>query len=399
MFIFKTAVWDRTNPIHSQILATQLSFFSLGFATAAWAPLIPFAQQRLYLNHADFGLLLLCAGIGSFLSMPATGALIQKLGCKSIIGFTLLAMLCILPFLSICNTALSMAILLFVFGTMVGSLGVAINMQAVIVEKNSLSNRMSSFHGMCSLGGLMGVALVSILLALGVTPLLAALSISCILLSIAFFAIPQCLTRIENIEQGTAIENKPEKLKLKELMHPTLLLIGLVCFISFLSEGAAMDWSGIYLVKQYHLDPTYAGFAYTFFAIAMTVGRFSGNALLRWFGAKQVVLYGAILAALGLMIIVFAPHWSVVLLGYCCLGLGSSNIVPVMFSRVGEQNLIPRAAALSLVSTIAYSGALLGPALVGFLSEVIGLGSVFIIIALLLAMIGIVNRYTQIQAK
>jgi len=66
MFIFKTAVWDRTNPIHSQILATQLSFFSLGFATAAWAPLIPFAQQRLYLNHADFGLLLLCAVLAHF---------------------------------------------------------------------------------------------------------------------------------------------------------------------------------------------------------------------------------------------------------------------------------------------------------------------------------------------
>lgn len=394
MFISKATVWmGGLSSIQNQILATRLSFFSLGFATAAWAPLIPLAQQRLYLNHANFGLLLLCAGIGSFLSMPVTGALIQKVGCRVIIGFSLVSMLCILPLLSVLTTTMSMAVVLFLFGTVIGSLGVAMNMQAILVEKKSMANMMSSFHGLCSLGGLIGVALVSTLLVLGVSPLLTVLSISFMLLIVALCAIPQCLARSETTPTKT-VECPSEKLKLKSLLHRPLLLIGFICFIGFLSEGAAMDWSGIYLVGHHHINSVYAGFAYTCFAIAMTFGRFSGNFLLQKLGSNQVVIYGAVLATLGLIIIVAAPHWSVVLLGYALVGLGSSNIVPIMFSRVGNQTVIPKAAALSMVSTMAYSGSLLGPALVGFMSEIIGLAQVFVFIAFLLASIALLNQFT-----
>lgn len=396
MLFFKTTAVDASAQLNAQGLATKLSFFGLGLSTASWAPLIPFAQQRLSLNHADFGLLLLCMGIGSMLAMPAAGLLIQRIGCRILIGVALVAAMIILPLLTVFGTALSMAIVLFIFGTAVGAFGVAINLQAVIVEKNSLKNMMSSFHGMCSLGGLLGVLTVTVLLSLGVSPLMSALIMSAVLAFIAILAVPNSLSEVEKKLDPIAEEEAPPA-KQKFRPSPMILLIGLVCFIAFLSEGSAMDWSGIYLVSNFGMDASFAGLAYTFFAITMTIGRFSGRRLLRMWGEKNIITYSALFAALGLGIIVMAPHWAVVLLGYALLGFGCSNIVPVMFSRVGRQNIMPKAAALSLVSTIAYSGSLSGPALVGFLSEAIGLSTVFALVALLLLSIAVLNRFTQVD--
>jgi fucose permease len=394
MLFSRTAYLDHVNQHAAQRLSTLLCFFSLGLSTAAWAPLIPFAQQRLHLNHADFGTLLLCIGAGSMIAMPATGLLIQKVGCRSIISIALLLLLIILPTFAFTHSILVMSVALFLFGTAAGSLGVAINLQAVMVEKNSAKSMMSQFHGMCSLGGLAGVMTVTALLSVGVNPLMSALVICSLLIVIGLIAVPQSLTKVE---QEKVAEIKEAKRFSQKLPSPTILLIGVVCFIAFLSEGSAMDWSGIYLVSEYQIKPAFAGLAYTFFAIAMTVGRFAGHFLQRKLGEKNIIGYGAICAAFGLLIVVIAPNWTFALIGYALLGLGCSNIVPVMFSRVGRQNVMPKAAALSCVSTMAYSGSLIGPALVGISSEMIGLTMVFSMIALMLMMIAFLNHFTQVK--
>ena len=396
MLLFSTAGVDNTTLLSAQRVSTRLNFFALGFGTAAWAPLVPFAQQRLHLNHADFGLLLLCAGIGSMVAMPATGALVQRVGCRVLIGFALLLLLAVLPGLTIWNTSLMMAISLFLFGVAAGSFGVALNLQAVIVEKNSLRSLMSSFHGMCSLGGLAGVMTVTCLLAAGVSPLVGAVAISMLLLAICILAVPACLAEIEK-EEATE-ESAPEQKKTGwKLPNRVILMIGIMCFIAFLSEGAAMDWSGIYLTSKYQVSTAYAGLAYTFFAITMTLGRFSGRYLLKSLGEKNIVSYSAACAALGLVVVVTAPHWFVVLLGYALVGFGCSNIVPVMFSRVGRQSLMPKAAALSCVSTIAYTGSLTGPALIGIVGQATSLTIVFTIVAAMLLVIAFFNKFTRVD--
>lgn len=403
MFYSKTALLDTQTQISARNLATRLSFFALGFGTAAWAPIIPMVQQRLHLNHADFGVMLLSMGIGSMLSMPMTGALVTKFGCRLIIGLAIALIMIILPLLSVVQSSALLAIILFIFGTAAGSFGVAINFQAVTVEKMNLKTMMSSFHGMCSLGGLCGVLVMTALLAFGAAPLLAAIIVSCVLLFIFVSAVPYCIAvnkTANNTKDSVEAAQRTEDLETLETKKSkpnfTIILIGIMCFIAFLSEGAAMDWSGIYLVSKFGMDASVAGLAYTFFAITMTIGRFSGHRLLGWFGEQKLILFGSLCAALGLLSIVFAGHWSIVLFGYALLGLGCSNLVPIMFSRVGRQNVMPKAAALSLVSTIAYSGSLSGPALVGFLSEMIGLTFVFAILAIMLASIAILNRFTKL---
>lgn len=397
MLFTKPAVLDTATLLSTQRLATRLSFFSLGFATAAWAPLIPFAQQRLNLNHADFGLLLLCMGIGSMIAMPATGALVKRWGCRPLIALALMLLMVLLPSLTIWSSIVTMAVALFIFGSAAGCLGVAINLQAVVVEKHSVRALMSSFHGMCSLGGLTGAMLVTALLAVGLSPLMSTLSVVMILLVIGGVAIPSCLTSFEQDEKPHEDTTQAPK----KFYRPDgiILLIGMMCFIAFLSEGAAMDWGGIYLTSKYQLNPAFAGLAYTFFALSMTTGRFAGHILLKQWGEKNIVTYSAFGAAIGMAVIVTAPVWQVVVLGYALLGLGCSNIVPVMFSRVGRQNNMPKAAALSLVSTIAYTGSLSGPALIGLIGEWTGLSTVLTGVAVLLFIIALLNRFTLVKTN
>lgn len=396
MILFsRTALIDPEIQLSAQRLSTRFSFFGLGFATAAWAPLIPFAQQRLHFNHADFGLLLLCGGLGAMLAMPATGKIVQRIGCRVPIGFALLLLAVLLPSLSLLSTPLMMAITLFLFGTAAGSLGVALNIQAVVVEKNSLKSLMSGFHGMASLGGLAGVLTITALLALSISSVISAFAVSLLLVIIVFLSVPYNIKAVEN----TLLEasSKVKKSIRQRLSQPLIILIGIACFIIFMTEGAAMDWSGIYLTQQYGVNAAFAGLAYTFFAIAMTTGRFTGHYLIRYFGEKKLLTYSAICATLGLALVSIAPHWWLVLVGYTLVGAGCSNIVPIMFSRAGRQTVMPSAVALSCVSTMAYTGILVGPAFIGVVSELIGLSTVFMALSGLLLLIVALNRFTYVK--
>ena len=396
MILFsRTALIDPEIQLSAQRLSTRFSFFGLGFATAAWAPLIPFAQQRLHFNHADFGLLLLCSGLGAMLAMPATGKIVQRVGCRVPIGFALLLLAVLLPSLSLWTSPLMMAITLFLFGTAAGSLGVALNIQAVVVEKNSLKSLMSGFHGMASLGGLAGVLTITALLALSISAVMSAFAVSLLLVIIIFLSVPYSIKAVEN----TSLEasSKVKKSIRQRLPQPLIILIGIACFIIFMVEGAAMDWSGIYLTQQYGVNAAFAGLAYTFFAIAMTTGRFTGHYLIRYFGEKKLLTYSAICATLGLALVSIAPYWWLVLVGYTLVGTGCSNIVPIMFSRAGRQTVMPSAVALSCVSTMAYTGILVGPAFIGMVSELIGLSTVFMALSGLLLLIVALNRFTYVK--
>lgn len=396
MILFsRTALIDPEIQLSAQRLSTRFSFFGLGFATAAWAPLIPFAQQRLHFNHADFGLLLLCSGLGAMLAMPATGKIVQRIGCRVPIGFALLLLAVLLPSLSLWTSPLMMAITLFLFGTAAGSLGVALNIQAVVVEKNSLKSLMSGFHGMASLGGLAGVLTITALLALSISSVMSAFAVSLLLVIIVFLSVPYNIKAVEN----TLLEasSKVKKSIRQRLPQPLIILIGIACFIIFMTEGAAMDWSGIYLTQQYGVNAAFAGLAYTFFAIAMTTGRFTGDYLIRYFGEKKLLTYSAICATLGLALVSIAPYWWLVLVGYTLVGTGCSNIVPIMFSRAGRQTVMPSAVALSCVSTMACTGILVGPAFIGMVSELIGLSTVFMALSGLLLLIVALNRFTYVK--
>jgi len=152
--------------------STRIAFFIAGFGVSAWAPLVPFAKARAGIDDGVLGLLLLCLGAGSIVAMPLAGALSARLGCRVVITTSAVLLCLILPFLATASSLPLIVVVLLAFGASIGSIDVAMNIQAIIVERASGRAMMSGFHGLYSLGGIAGSASMAALLGGGASPLL-----------------------------------------------------------------------------------------------------------------------------------------------------------------------------------------------------------------------------------
>lgn len=366
-------------------MSTRIAYLIAGIGIAAWAPLVPYAKVRANLDEGTLGLLLLCLGVGSILAMPIAGALAARFGCRRVLsGGTLLICLA-LPLLATMTSLPWLVAALFLFGAGLGTVDSTVNLQAVIVERASGKTMMSGFHGMFSLGGIIGAAGVSALLGLGLSPLGATLVVNAVLLVALFKAAPHLLP-YGSESSGSAFA----------IPHGVVLFIGILCFIVFLAEGAVLDWSAVFLTSERAVDTAYAGLGYAAFALTMTVGRLTGDSVVHRLGAKRVIIYGGSIAAAGFLLATLAPMWQAALLGYALVGAGCSNIVPVLYTAVGKQPLMPEAIAVPAITTIGYAGILAGPALIGFVAHGSSLSFAFGLIALSLVAVAFSGKVLKV---
>ncbi|MCG6573299.1 MFS transporter [Pseudomonas sp. AF32] len=366
-------------------MSTRIAYLIAGVGIAAWAPLVPYAKVRANLDEGTLGLLLLCLGVGSILAMPISGALAARFGCRRVLsGGTILICLA-LPLLATMTTLPWLVAALFVFGAGLGTVDSTVNLQAVIVERASGKTMMSGFHGMFSLGGIIGAAGVSALLGLGLSPLGATLVVNALLLVALFKAAPHLLP-YGSESSGPAFA----------IPHGVVLFIGILCFIVFLAEGAVLDWSAVFLTTERGVETAYAGLGYAAFALTMTVGRLTGDSVVRRLGPKRIIIYGGALAATGFLLATLAPMWQAALLGYGLVGAGCSNIVPVLYTAVGKQTLMPEAIAVPAITTIGYAGILAGPALIGFVAHGSSLSIAFGLIALSLVAVAASGKVLKV---
>jgi predicted MFS family arabinose efflux permease len=366
-------------------MSTRVAFFIAGFGIAAWAPLVPYAKARAGLDEGTLGLLLLCLGVGSILAMPMAGILATRFGCRRVaVGGTLL-ICAALPLLATVSSIPALIAALFLFGAGLGTVDSTVNLQAVIVERASGKTMMSGFHGLFSLGGIVGAAGVSALLGLGLTPLTAMLVVVVMLLAALCKAAPNMLP-YGSESSGPAFA----------IPHGIVLFIGGMCFIVFLAEGAALDWSAVFLAQERGIDTAYAGLGYAAFALTMTMGRLTGDRIVRRLGATRVIVFGGLTAAAGLFLATFAPNWEFSLVGYALLGAGCSNIVPVLYTAVGKQTVMPESVAVPAITTLGYAGILAGPAVIGFIAHGSSLSFAFGLMAVLLVAVAIGGKVLRV---
>jgi MFS family permease len=366
-------------------MSTRIAFFIAGFGIAAWAPLVPYAKARAGLDEGTLGLLLLCLGVGSILAMPMAGLLATRFGCRRVVSAGVLLICAALPLLATVTSIPALIAALFMFGAGLGTVDSTVNLQAVIVERASGKTMMSGFHGLFSLGGIVGAAGVSALLGLGVSPLGATLVVIVMLLIALAKAAPHLLP-YGSESSGPAFA----------VPHGIVLFIGGMCFIVFLAEGAALDWSAVFLAQERGIDTAYAGLGYAAFALTMTVGRLTGDSIVRRLGATRVIVFGGLTAAAGLFVATFAPSWEAALVGYALLGAGCSNIVPVLYTAVGKQTVMPESIAVPAITTLGYAGILAGPALIGFIAHGSSLSFAFGLMAVLLVAVAIGGKVLRV---
>ncbi|MEN4817529.1 MFS transporter [Pantoea agglomerans] len=353
---------------------TRTIFLINGLGMSAWAPLVPFARDRLQLSGASLGALLLCLGIGSLTAMPVTGTLVARFGCRRVMCFSTLLVLMMMPLLATADSHLVMAAALMLFGAGLGMLDVAMNYQAVQVEQAADKPMMSGFHGFFSLGGILGAGTVSLLLSQSFTPLAATLVVMAVMLLLLLWRLPVLMNeRLHQPDQPWLV-----------IPRGWVAFLGLLCFILFLAEGAVLDWGALLLLQNPEMSPAWAGLGYAVFSVAMTLGRFSGDKIIQRFGRYPVMLAGALTAAAGMSLAVWLPWPEIALLAFLLVGFGLSNTVPMLFNAAGNQQDMPANLAISAMTTLGYAGILSGPALIGFISQWISLSGAFLAIALLL---------------
>lgn len=372
-------------PAKKEQVSTRIIFFIAGFATASWAALIPYVKLNTGANDATLGLLLLCFGLGALVAMPLTGAIAAKLGCRRLMVVSTIIFCILLPLLPAISHIGLLVFGLLLFGIGIGLTDCAMNIQAVIVEKNSDKAVMSGFHGFYSVGGIAGAGAMSAILLTGIPPIIASTIISLISLLLLLISFKGFLN-YANAPTGPLIA----------IPKGIVLIIGIVCFAVFLAEGTVLDWSAVFLIEYHGLQESLGGLGFAAFATTMTIGRLTGDRIVMRLGSARIVFCGALFASLGFIIAVVSPYLWLAIFGCAMVGAGCSNIVPVMFSAIGKQNTMPEALAVPAVSTLGYLGILAGPAAIGFIAFQFTLATALLMIAALLVVVAFVTKLVTV---
>lgn len=353
--------------------ATRCGFFMAGFGLSVWAPLVPYVRERIEMTDAVFGLLLLCIGIGSLTWMPISGVLVARWGIRPVQLCSVALLALALASMALTDSIGWLGLALFCFGGSLGVIDVIMNIQAVLVETAVGRRLMSNFHGMYSLGAISGALVLTGLLSLGLAP-----EVGSFMMIGVIVAANLALARgyLPNRAPGGGLA----------FVRPTglVMLVGLMCFVVYLAEGAVLDWSALYLTGEKGLEVARGGLGYAAFALMVTIARFAGAPLVNSLGTARVIAFGGMLAAFGIGLSLTAEHWALALVGYGLCGLGCANVSPVLISSLSRQDGMPVQLAVTVATTIGFAGVLAGPAMMGMVAHFSSLGMAFALLAVLL---------------
>lgn len=365
------------------VWATRAAFLAVGLGIAAWAPFVPLVKAWLHLDDARLGVLLLFVGVGSIVTMPFSGGLVARFGCRTVYLTSALIMGVALPVGVVSRSFALTAVALFFFGAGTGVADVTMNIQAVTVEKASGKAMMSGFHGLFSLGALIGAAVTTALLNWKVPPAWAVSG------AIGMAAVALGVTYGGFLTAGRTGDDSSPALAMP---RGTVLLIGLFCVVMFMVEGSVTDWSGVLLTSRKLVSLDQGGIGYVAFMATMTLGRLTGDWTTRHLGRRKGLVWGAAMAAAGFALAAVSLDWRLVVLGYGLVGIGAANTVPVLFTEAGNQESMPSHLAVAAVSTMGYAGFLAGPPIIGFVSKGVGLPTAILGLAGCVALVAVFGR-------
>ncbi|MBB3658707.1 fucose permease [Rhizobium sp. BK650] len=366
--------------------AVSLLFLMNGFVVGCWAPKIPDFAERLALTKFELGLMILVFGVGSLVMMPVIGTQIAKHGSRVVVRALAVCLLPMLLVLTLAPNVITGAISLFLFGGFIGAMDVAMNANAVAVEKSMRRAIMSSCHAFWSLGGLIGSGLGG--LAISKLGILGHAELATVLAAI-FLAAAWPMVLADPPHPDT----KKEKTKLP--MVPLPWLLGLMALLCMVPEGAILDWGALYLRQEMGASVALSGLGFAAFSAAMATMRFAGDLVRDRLGGVKTLRICTLFAIVGLLLTSLAPDAEIAVLGFALCGIGISNMVPIAFSAAGNIPGLKPGIGISVVTSIGYSGMLVAPSVIGFVAEHVGFAVVFMALPVLLLVVLAFSRLAQ----
>jgi MFS family permease len=350
----------------------SLFFFFYGFIFATWASRIPNIQQQLQLSETKLGAVLLAMPVGSFITLPFSGLLTSKIGSRKVVIGASSIYCFVLLGIGLSQNVGQLTVCLFLFGSSGNMMNIAVNTQALELEKLYNKTIISSFHGMWSVAGLVAAALGTYFIgrAFPVSShflLVAGISLLCFIL-----CSPYLLKEVLKKQEKRPLFTKPDK---------AFWGLGIIAFCSMICQGAMFDWSGVYFKKVVVAEPAFIGLGYTAFMISMTAIRFITDWLTQRIGFKKIIVCCGIFTTVGLLISVFFPFLLPATIGLLLVGMGVSPGVPLVFSAAGKSKILPAPVAIAAVSSIGMIGLLIGPPIIGFIAGLTSLKTSFLILS------------------
>jgi MFS family permease len=357
-------------------LAVKIAFFLNGFIYANWVSRLPRIQEVYDADNGTIGLVLLSLSLGAVIAMPFTGWAIIRNGSRRITLISLFGYCALVPLIPLMPGIPVLIGLYIVMGILTGMLDVAMNAQAVMIERAYAKPIMTSFHALFSVGMALGAWCGALFAELGhdlyvhfvtvvLTSLVAALWVS------------------RNVVHDKPNADAKADAVLFRVPNKAMVGIGVIAFCCMMGEGAMSDWTVNYMEKVANSSETLAPMALSAFAAAMTIGRIFGDRVRATYGDTKLIIGGGLLAIVGLVLAIALPFPYSSIAGFFLVGTGLSTIVPITYSIAGNAKGLPSGVGLAMVTTVGYAGFLFGPPIIGFVADIynlrVGLGFVLIL--------------------
>lgn len=359
--------------------ATFLVFAINGAMIGTWVAHIPWLQEHLGISKSTLGVCLLCMAAGALVSMPLTGSVLARRESATVTRWATLVFCLLLPLPLLATGPVALGAALFVFGAANGAMDVAMNAHGVGIQERLRRPVMSSFHGGWSVGGFAAAGIVALATAAGADPRVESLLAAGALWLLAVVVTRALGPSVARAESGSGLA----------LPRRPVLLLGGLCFLVMVTEGAIADWSGIYLRQETGAGTAAAATAFAGFSLGMAVARLGGDVVNARIGPVRLLRAGTSLVAVALGGALLIGQTVPAVVGFVLCGLGIANAVPLLFSAAGR--IDPPGPSLAAVFTLGYTGFVVGPPLIGVVSDRTGLATTLaglVLVALAVTVLG-----------
>lgn len=370
--------------------AVAVMFAVNGFVMGAWAPQIPLLLPRHDIDKATLGLLILGLGIGAVGAMLFAGRLIARHGSVVVLRIFALSASLALPLVVFAPSLAIVAVAMAVLGALIGCMDVAMNANAVEIERRLGRAIMSSSHGFWSLGGFVGGSVGAAIVAYHGAQVQAV-----VVGVVSALMVAAVMPFLRGEAPAPVVLGAPRPKTALFPREASLWVLGAMALFCMVPEGAVLDWAALYLRQDMGSDVFRSGLAFALFSGAMAVMRFAGDSVRNRFGAVTTLRASGLIAAAGMMLAAVAPNDTAAIAAFFVTGLGVANMVPIMFSAAGNYPGMASGQAISVVTMVGYAGILVAPASIGFVAEAVGFPVTFAALSALLIVVVVLAGRTR----
>jgi MFS family permease len=378
--------------MHMARTAVTTAFVFNGVVVGSWTSRVPAVTTHVHAEPASLGLALLGSSIGLIIAAPLASRLCARFGARLVVPPSVVLCAIALPLIGLAPTVQWLGAVMFFVGMAIGALDVSMNIAAVSVVRQLDRPLMPTFHAAYSFGALGGGVLAGLLVAIGWTPLRHFIVVAAIGVVIA--------VAVARFVPGDrpVVADRPKQSQARfvpPIRRPAMWLMAGIMLGSAIAEGANGDWSALFLVRERGVAESAATIGFACFNVAMAVARLLGERWERRWGPYRLLGGGAVLAAIGMFAVVLVPWVPISYVGFALVGIGLAFSFPVTIGLAGAAGRRADGTGgereIGFVTTIAYTGFLAGPPVIGAVAQAtnltVGLGVVGLLTALIVPMV------------